>query len=110
MPKVLRCPKCTSKLIGVTRKNDVEAQKIIKKKIDGKELTGEEKKKWDNIYQTGNLVIVYGKRAAFVLAGRGIGPSTAVRILRSPQKDKEDLLALIYKHEADFARTREYWD
>ena len=60
--------------------------------------------------KSADIILSFGKRAAFVLAGRGIGPTTAIRILREPHESKEDLLVSIYKYEANFSRTREYWD
>lgn len=105
-----RCPKCSSKLIGVARKNDMDAQKIVKKKIEGKELTNEERKKWDSIYQNGNLVIVYGKKAIFVLAGRGVGPVNATRILTKANLTEEELLKNILKAEREFVRNKKFWN
>ncbi|MHA2305387.1 MAG: hypothetical protein ACXACU_08330, partial [Candidatus Hodarchaeales archaeon] len=73
-------------------------------------LERNDKKELNTAKKSADLILSFGKRAAFVLAGRGIGPKTAVRILREPHKDTEDLLTSIYKHEAEFSRNREYWD
>ncbi|MFX0121215.1 MAG: DEAD/DEAH box helicase [Candidatus Hodarchaeota archaeon] len=107
----IQCPKCSSRFIAVTHQNKTGIKGLLKKSItNNKKLSREEKKTLNTAKKSADLILSFGKKAAFVLAGRGIGPTTAVRILRAPQKDSEDLLALIYKHEADFARTREYWD
>jgi ATP-dependent Lhr-like helicase len=109
MPEEPRCTKCSSKLIGVTRYADTEMQKIVKKRVDGTELTGEEQKKWEGVYQTSNLVIVYGKKAIFVLAGRGVGPVNATRILAKPNLSEEELLKNILKAEREFVKNKKYW-
>ncbi|UCE14251.1 MAG: hypothetical protein JSV04_03505, partial [Candidatus Heimdallarchaeota archaeon] len=107
----IQCPKCNSRFIAVVHQNNTSIKGLLKKSITRNiKLSRKEKKDLNTAKKSADLVLSFGKRAAFVLAGRGIGPTTAIRILRAPQKDTEDLLALIYKHEADFARTREYWD
>lgn len=107
----IQCPKCHSRFIAIVHQNKKGTKGLLKKSVSKSiKLTREEKKELNTAKKSADLVLSFGKKAAFVLAGRGIGPTTAIRILRSPQKDKEDLLALIYKYEADFARTREYWD
>ncbi|MFW9903006.1 MAG: DEAD/DEAH box helicase [Candidatus Thorarchaeota archaeon] len=107
----IQCPICHSRFITVVHQNKTGTKGLLKRSVSKNiKLSREEKKELNTAKKAADLVLSFGKKAAFVLAGRGIGPTTAVRILRSPQKDKEDLLALIYKHEADFARTREYWD
>ncbi|MHA2218409.1 MAG: hypothetical protein ACXACY_20945, partial [Candidatus Hodarchaeales archaeon] len=84
--ETIRCPICESRFIAVVHKNKTGVKTLL------------------------NIILSFGKRAAFVLAARGIGPTTAIRILREPHKTTEDLLTSIYQHEANFARTREYWD
>ena len=45
-----------------------------------------------------------------VLAGRGIGPETAGRILRKQLRDDSDLVKAIIESEITYARTRQFWD
>ena len=107
----IQCPNCHSRYIAVVHQNKTGIKGLLKRSVMKKEkLTRKEKKELNTVKKSADLILSFGKKAGFVLAGRGIGPTTAIRILRAPQKDTEDLLALIYKHEADFARTREYWD
>ena len=107
----IQCPKCHSRFIAVVHQNKTGIKGLLKRSVMKKEkLTRKEKKELNTVKKSADLILSFGKKAGFVLAGRGIGPTTAIRILRAPQKDTDDLLALIYKHEADFARTREYWD
>ncbi len=107
----IQCPNCHSRFIAVVHQNKTGIKGLLKRSVSKKEkLNRKEKKELNTAKKAADLILSFGKKAAFVLAGRGIGPTTAIRILRAPQKDTQDLLALIYKHEADFARTREYWD
>ena len=83
--------------------------KIVKKKLKKKELTAEELKELQNIRRSADLVLVYGKKAVLVLAGRGIGPQTAARVLSMLQPTKEKLLKDILDAEKEFIRTKKYW-
>ncbi|MCD6447831.1 MAG: DEAD/DEAH box helicase [Thermoplasmata archaeon] len=84
-----KCNKCGSKMLAV-----------IKKEF-GKD------RGW--LMKNASLVASYGKKAIFVLAGYGIGPDTASRIL-GKQKDGKELLKEILKAEITYARTRRFWD
>jgi ATP-dependent Lhr-like helicase len=55
------------------------------------------------------LVSNYGKRALLVLAGRGIGATTAARILKPGLTDRHSILREIAKAEKEYARTRPFW-
>ena len=52
----------------------------------------------------------YGSTAALVLAGRGIGPEVAGRILAKMHPDEDDLLRDIMASEINYARTKQFWD
>jgi ATP-dependent Lhr-like helicase len=111
MNEIIQCPECRSRYIAVVHRNKTGIKGLLKRSVDvNSKLSREEKKELGTAKKSADIVLSFGKRAAFILAGRGIGPTTAIRILRAPQKDTEDLLTLIYKYEADFARTREYWE
>jgi ATP-dependent Lhr-like helicase len=107
----IQCPQCRARFIAVLHQKKTGIKGMLSRSMDKKQkLTPKEKKDLNAATKSADLILSFGKRAAFVLAGRGVGPRTAVRILRAPQKSTEDLLALIYEAEANFARTREYWD
>jgi ATP-dependent Lhr-like helicase len=61
-------------------------------------------------YLSAELLATYGTRALLVLAGRGIGPETARRILGRPYENEQALVAEILRAERNYARTREFWD
>jgi ATP-dependent Lhr-like helicase len=100
----LRCPICTSQMIAVIGPYD-ESYKLLKKR----QLTKEEKKEVRKMAKNAGLVVSYGKRGAMVLAGRGIGPDTASRILRVG-KDEISLLRDVLEAEINYARTKRFWD
>jgi len=45
-----------------------------------------------------------------VLAGRGIGPDTAARILRTLHSDEDEFLRDILNAEILFAKNKRFWD
>jgi len=86
----LTCPKCSSKMLAVTKGS-------IKEKS----------REW--LMKNASLVAAYGKRAIMAMAAHGVGPDTASRIL-SMEKKGDDFLKEILKAEITYARTRRFWD
>jgi len=110
LPEKLRCPRCGSVFIAVLpRFNQDEYLRILKKKLRGNRLTVDERKLLQKIQLTAKLAISYGRRAALTLAGRGIGPVTAARIL-SKTRSEEELIKSIFEAERNYFRTRQFWD
>ncbi len=103
------CPKCGSRLIAAVRKYKTNANDIVKKRLKKREMTKDELEQFNNIRRSADLVIVYGKKAVIALAGRGIGPQTAARILAMLHHKREEFFKDILKAEKDFARTKKYW-
>ena len=60
--------------------------------------------------KSASLAKSHGERAAMVIAGRGIGPETAGRILRKQLRDDSVLVKAIIESEITYARTRQFWD
>lgn len=85
----LSCPHCTSVMLAV--------------------VTGEPNRSQEWLMKSASLVATHGKRAIWALAGYGIGPNTASRIL-AKQKDDNGLLKEVIKAEINYARTRRFWD
>lgn len=109
IPEDMRCRKCGAILIGyVPHRYVMEAQKVIKKYLKGVKLSGEDERHYGMLNDSSALVIAHGKDAVMVLAGRGIGPQTAARILRKGFKGK-DLLNEILQAEKQFAKTKKFW-
>ncbi|TFG07244.1 hypothetical protein EU522_00885 [Candidatus Thorarchaeota archaeon] len=105
----VRCPVCSSKMIAALFPTDEEFVKVVGKKVAGKPLSKAEEKKYRAGGLTATLLSTYGKRALLVLAGRGLGPTAASRILHPGLTDKRALLKAIAEAEKEYARTRPFW-
>ncbi len=103
------CHVCGSRLITVIKPHEVEKEKIIKKHVAGKKLTEEEKKKLERMESVADLVLTYGAKVVVALAGRGVGPETAIRILAKQRESEEEFLKDILEAERAFARTKRFW-
>ena len=110
LPEQIRCPKCYSTLVASTFLSNDSLGKVIQKKMRSQKLTPEESKDWMTGWRSAGLIQNYGRRAGIVLAGRGIGPTTASRVLRKHTPKEDDLYLNILKAEREFERTRMFWD
>src|SRR6266567_8236709 len=110
LPEQIRCPKCHSTLVASTFLSNDSLGKAIQKKMKSQKLTPEESKEWMTGWRSSGLIQNYGRRAGIVLAGRGIGPTTASRVLRKHTPKENDLYLKILKAEREFERTRMFWD
>lgn len=108
VPENIVCSNCKAKLIGVIRPWDSESEQLIKKHVQGKELTKYEQKKVNEILDSASLIIAHGSDAAKALAGRGVGVKTASRLF-SKSLSGDDLLMEILEAEKIFARTKRFW-
>jgi len=101
-----KCPQCGARYVGILRRRgDLE---IVHKGHKGK-IDEEEKKTLKEIKDSADLILSYGKKAIIVLAGIGIGPRTAKRILAKDRKNEEDLFKDILAAERVYARTKMFW-
>lgn len=111
LPEKITCPRCGSMMVACTSPYS-DTQNLVKKVRTGKKLSPDEKKLAGELMKSSNLVSQYGRYAAYVLAGRGIGPETAVRILLSGSKltwPPTEIIRKIAKAEAEFNRTHMFW-
>ena len=81
--------------------SEYQSQKLEKDKIKDRKL--------EVIKRSADVMIVYGKKGAIVLAGRGVGPSTALRILRKLHKTEDDLFKDILTEEKNFIKNKRFW-
>ena len=109
LEEVVTCPICESKMIAVLQLSDKDFNKLLDKRRRGEVLTKEEEKKYRAASLTAELVSRYGKTAILVLAGRGIGATTAARILNPGLNERLQILRAIAKGELQYERTRPYW-
>ena len=105
-PRKLKCPNCGSVMIAVLKEYERENVRLIKQD----HLTQHEKKDLQRMSKNANLVMEEGNRAVFTLAGRGIGPDSASRLLRGIFVDEDDFLRGIMAAEVQYAKTKRFWD
>ena len=105
-PKRFVCPHCNGRMIAVLKSYERENIKLVKLK----ELTAQEKKDVQRLSRNANLVNEQGKRAVITLAGRGIGPDAASRILRSMHVDEDEFYRDIMNAEILYAKNKRFWD
>ena len=106
VPDRLQCARCGGNMIALLKGYEKESIKSIKMK----DRSEQEKKDALRVSRNANLVNEYGKRAAIVLAGRGVGPDGASRILRSMHVDEDDFLRDIMDAEVQYAKNKRFWD
>ncbi len=104
----LQCPRCGARMIGVTHSRDLEKEKTLKKHLQGKRLSAAEQKEADDLINTATMVMNYGPPALKALAGRGVGWTTAKRIL-AKASDDDELLSMILEAERTYAKTKRFW-
>ncbi len=104
------CPRCRSKRIAVVKPDDFQALKLARMAIDGKLKRMEDIQAYKRYASIAELVRMYGKRAIVALAGVGIGPATAKRILRNLYLSEEEFYKAIAEAERMYIKTRPYWD
>ncbi len=102
----VRCRKCGARMVAMIRPYQKEFRDLIEKK----ELEPEELKRMKWLVKSADLIMYHGHRGAMVLAGRGIGPDSANRILSHYHRDEWDLLREILQAEINYAKNRRFWD
>ena len=105
-PKSFICPQCGGRMIAALKGYERENVKLLKLK----EHSAQEKKDLQRLSRNANLINEHGRRAALVLAGRGIGPDAASRILRGFHVDEDEFLRGIMNAEILYAKNKRFWD
>ncbi len=108
MPEDVQCSRCEARLLAIVHPK-AELKKIVKKKIRNHELTAEENMRYERMRKTADLFIVYRRPAAVAIAGRGVGPETAKRILARMHVNEDALLRDILEAERQYLKTKKYW-
>lgn len=106
----LKCPKCKCVFLGVVFSRNTTLKTALKHQKAQMKLSKEEKKEIDRAGLSSVLVEAYGKKAVIALAGRGIGPQTASRILARKYNSEREFFKALWNAEKEFARTRAFWD
>ncbi|HUT80862.1 MAG TPA: DEAD/DEAH box helicase [Candidatus Bathyarchaeia archaeon] len=104
------CPKCGARYIAAVSTREEELFSILKKHLRREKLEPDEEKILKRGYKSADLVIASGKKAIITLAARGIGPTSASRVLeKSYSKDDYEFYSEIIEAEKEYSRTRPFW-
>ena len=102
----MRCERCGATMIAMIRPYQKEFQELMKKS----NLRPEELRRMRWLVKSAEIIMHHGHEGAMVLAGRGIGPDTANRILSRYHRDEMELLRDILEAEINYAKTKRFWD
>lgn len=105
-PKKFICPRCGGYMIALLKGYERDSMKDFGKPNRDQQALNTDKR----IVKNANLVNSYGGLSAIVLAGRGIGPEVAARILMRMHVSEDDLLRDIMAAEINYAKTKRFWD
>ena len=100
------CPSCGGHMLAALHGYNRDQVKFLKKKSP----TSEEGKEIRRMFKNANLVKEKGRKALLALAGRGVGPDAAARILSGFYDNEDDFLRDILSAEITYARTKRFWD
>ncbi len=105
----LKCRKCDARTIAVLKEHFAGASKIVKKALKKRQMTEDERWRYNRALKRADLFLVYRRKVVIALAARGVGPDTAKRILAKFHKTEDDLLRDILQAERQFVKTRRFW-
>ncbi|PSQ42049.1 helicase, partial [Halobacteriales archaeon SW_7_68_16] len=100
------CPECESTRIAALNPWDDETVRAIQ----SEDRDEEDRNMVERAYHAASLVQSHGRRAVVALAGRGIGPHTAARIINNHREDDREFYRDILAEERQYARTQSFWD
>ena len=99
-----QCPVCSARLIAALKPWDEPLYAVANKK----QKTPEEREVEKRLLRNANIVLSSGKKAVIALAGRGVGPEHASRILAT-LADGDAFYREILKAERQYVQTRHFW-
>jgi ATP-dependent Lhr-like helicase len=98
------CPVCSARLIAALKPWDEPLYSVANKKTK----TPEEREVEKRLLRNANIVLSSGKKAVIALAGRGVGPEHASRILAT-LTEGDAFFKEILKAERQYVQTRHFW-
>ena len=105
-PKSVHCERCGGKMVAALHSYNKEDARLLKRK----ELSEEEETEVKRMFKNASLVMKHGRKALLTLAGRGVGPDTAARVLSGFYDNEDEFLRDILSAEITYARTKRFWD
>lgn len=106
VPKRPTCHSCSSIMLAPLGRHEKDLARLLKRT----HRSDEEERLVRRIVNEAHLVGTYGRPAVLALAGRGVGPETAARILARMREDELGFLRDVLAAEIQYARTRSFWD
>jgi len=100
------CPSCGGRMMAALHGYNRKHAGLLKKK----DLDQEETREVRRMFKNANLVKEKGRNALLALAGRGVGPDAAARILSGFYDSEDEFLRDILSAEITYARTKRFWD
>ena len=108
VPRQVRCRRCQSQQVACLRPWDEERLGVLK--MDRATMDKEQLGQHHAFHRNAALLASFGSVAARCLVARGVGPSTAVRILqKTADIESRDFWRELLQAELDFARTSAFW-
>ncbi|MDO8841756.1 MAG: DEAD/DEAH box helicase, partial [Methanocalculus sp.] len=104
IPDQPECPKCGARLIAALKPYEEENYRIMKKK----KKSDEEREIEARMLRSANMVLSSGRKAIIALAGRGVGPEVASRILNT-HTTGDAFYKEILKAERKYISTHRFW-
>jgi ATP-dependent Lhr-like helicase len=108
LPQEIRCVSCKAKMVGVIHPEDMDIELLVNRNIKGSKLSPEEQETLEKLEDCAAIVASSGRDAVVAMAGRGVGPRAAARILRRPGRGDE-FLRDILREEQLYARNKRFW-
>lgn len=105
----IKCMKCESIMLASMKRTEDNLLKIVKNGMKGTFKDDAESKKYEMMRRKADIFMTYKRNAAIVLSGKGIGPTTAVRVLVKYHRDEDELFRDILDAEKNFIKTKKYW-
>ena len=108
--EIKACHRCGAVMLAPIPAGDLKTQKAVADGVSGKVLKGDDRKRFRAAAMAAELFMAYGYKAVMCMAGRGVGPKTAGRILMKHFDDEDELVKEIFGQEIKYARTRRFWE
>jgi ATP-dependent Lhr-like helicase len=105
VPDRPQCPNCSARLIAAVKPYEEDLCTVV---LRHRPATEEEKAVQARLLRNANIVLSSGKKAVTALAGRGVGPEIASRILGT-MTEGDAFYREILKAERNFIRTHRFW-
>ncbi len=109
LPEDIKCSVCGSGRVTVIKPYEKDKEEVLNKVCEERELSEKESEIRGKMEHVSDLVLTYGREFIKALAGRGVGPKTAIRILAQQKEGEEEFYEAILEKEKEYTRTKKYW-